>query len=78
MDKPRDDLPTRLRRWAISNEATPESDLMDEAAVALAHLALTNAEREALEYVELLLRCDYHPVWERHRTALRGLLARHQ
>lgn len=38
--------------------------------------ALTDAEREAVEYVELTLRCERHPVCERHTATLRGLLER--
>lgn len=37
---------------------------------------LTDEEREAVEYVELTLRCETHPVCERHTATLRGLLER--
>ena len=42
----------------------------------LTPLTLTDAEREAVEYVELTLRCETHPVCERHTATLRGLLER--
>lgn len=37
---------------------------------------ITDAEREAVEYVELTLRCVIHPVCERHTATLRSLLER--
>ena len=44
------DLTDRLRRWAISTDAVPASDLMDEAADEIDRLRLTDTEREAVEY----------------------------
>ena len=42
------DIVERLRRWAISTDAVPASDLMDEAADEIARLRLADAEREAI------------------------------
>ena len=39
-------------------------------------LRLTDAEREAIAYAELTLRCEKHPVCERHTATLRSLLKR--
>jgi hypothetical protein len=40
------------------------------------HPALTDEEREAVEYVELLLKCESHPVCSRHVDTLRSMLRR--
>jgi hypothetical protein len=37
---------------------------------------LTDAEREAIAYSEFTLRCETHPVCERHTATLRALLER--
>lgn len=37
---------------------------------------LTDAEREAVEYIELMLRCERHPVCSRHVDTLRSMLRR--
>jgi hypothetical protein len=37
---------------------------------------LTSEEREAIAYSELTLRCETHPVCERHTATLRSLLER--
>jgi hypothetical protein len=37
---------------------------------------LTDEEREAVEYAELTLRCETHPVCERHTAILRKLMER--
>lgn len=63
------DLTDRLRRWAISTDAVPASDLMEEAADEIDRLRLTDAEREAVEVA--MHRCD-GPEFR----ALRGLLER--
>jgi len=39
-------------------------------------LRLTAEEREAVEYVELLLKCESHPVCSRHVDTLRSMLRR--
>ena len=45
------DIANRLRRWAISTNAVPASDLMDEAAAEIDRLRLTDAERLAIQWV---------------------------
>lgn len=40
------------------------------------NLTLTSEEREAVEYVELLLKCESHPVCSRHVDTLRSMLSR--
>lgn len=47
---PRGDIVSRLRKWTISTNATPASDLMDEAADEIERLRLTDAEREAVKW----------------------------
>ena len=42
----------------------------------IASLRLTDEEREAIAYAELTLRCETHPVCERHTATLRSLLKR--
>jgi hypothetical protein len=42
----------------------------------VASLRLTDAERAAIAYAELTLRCETHPVCERHTATLRSLLKR--
>jgi len=39
-------------------------------------LRLTDEERAAIAYAELTLRCETHPVCERHTATLRSLLKR--
>jgi hypothetical protein len=39
-------------------------------------LRITAEEREAVEYVELLLKCESHPVCSRHVDTLRSMLRR--
>jgi ubiquinone biosynthesis protein UbiJ len=42
----------------------------------IARLRLTDEERAAIAYAELTLRCETHPVCERHTATLRSLLKR--
>ena len=71
------DITHRLRRWTISTDAVPASDLMDEAAAEIDRLRLTDAEREALESMaavcEIGLMVEKSP---RMAATLRGLLER--
>lgn len=52
------------------------SQLFEEAASEIERLRLTGAEREAVEYAELITRCETHPVCEKHAATLRDLLER--
>lgn len=79
------DITDRLRRWTISTDAVPASDLMDEAANEIARLRLADAEREALDTAEASLMRESTdlntplPVRQRLGSAaatLRGLLER--
>lgn len=67
-----DDLVRRLRRWTHDVDAAPASDLMDEAADEIERLRLTDAEREALEFVTV----RGHVAGQEDAAALRGLLER--
>lgn len=72
------DITTRLRRWSISTDAVPASDIMDEAADEIDRLRLTDSEREAVEWAVFEfdgVRPDNGKAAERAAT-LRGLLER--
>ena len=67
------DLTDRLRRWAISTDAAPASDLMDEAAAEIERLRLTDEERSAVKWAAKqmqYIRAD------NAAATLRGLLER--
>ncbi len=67
------DLTDRLRRWAISTDAVPASDLMEEAADEIERLRLTDEEREAVKFA-VATADDYHD--DNVAATLRGLLER--
>ena len=71
------DITDRLRRWTISTDAVPASDLMDEAANEIARLRLTDAERETVERVAATLEgWKLQPRDAGDAATLRGLLDR--
>ena len=49
---------------------------LEQAASEIERLRLTDEERKAIEYAELTLRCETHPVCEQHMEGLRRLLKR--
>jgi len=70
-------LAARLRNWAISTDAIPASDLMDEAASEIDRLRLTDAEREAVETAAWAYGiAKAHPEWQALSATMRGLLER--
>lgn len=66
------DIVQRLRRWSISTDAVPASDIMDEAADEIERLRLTDAEREAVTW----FACYGVDRPLGHSTTLRCLLER--
>jgi ubiquinone biosynthesis protein UbiJ len=50
--------------------------LMQDQRAEIERLRLTDEERAAIAYAELTLRCETHPVCERHTATLRSLLKR--
>ena len=77
------DIANRLRRWAISTDAVPASDLMDEAAAEIDRLRLTDAERLAVRFCVTASLPETEKLGgvagelcRMHAATLRGLLER--
>lgn len=62
--------------YALRSNGESGDILCTHAAEEIERLTLTDEEREAIAYSEFTLRCETHPVCERHTATLRGLLER--
>jgi hypothetical protein len=64
----------QITHWRL--EAEVHRQRAAAAVAEIARLRLTDEERSAIAYAELALRCETHPVCERHTATLRSLLKR--